>query len=504
MKDREFNRLKIENADGQIHAKNDKAHPVEELPLRAVSEKEEVAESYRTDETGMTGTEPGKETTALGTVEKSSIQTETRKSTIQIVATTTVSAPIVAALAVVVSAVLVVTSVVGSLSVKVALQAKTAFSLLFSLAIQNPDEVPLFAVLSADGQDEIIRPLQTEDTELAFESLQPETKYTLKILKIVQSDDGKETKETLFEKYYYTDRGKAREPVVIYTVTEEEWNAAFAPESFGNATIRLASYSEESGRTSDQTYETVIVYANGYMLQLSDDWVELRQTEDGESSLEFLHEAGDLLFADFTFDEASNLYRFVRSENDEGQGTDQTEQSSVIKYAVGFQNGVLTSFEQIYESTYGEEVWRSVQQYTFEQYGTSFINTQEMNGINYVSSSASDSWIAYEWIDRESTGITIPAELSGLAVTGVSGYIFTGSETLTTVSLPGTLSYLGDNFSNCSALSSIYYDGTQEQWETLAKNISLPDSVTVYCSDGTIPTDQTEVNPIEPNQNEGN
>ena len=483
MEDREFNRLQIENTDGQIHTENDAAHAVEELPLRAVAEREDVAESYRTDETGMTPQEYAREPATTA------IKTETKKATVNIISTSTVSAPIIAALAVVVSAALVVTSVVNSLSVKVALQMKTAFSLIFSLVIQNPDEVPLFAVLSSDGQDDIVRPLQADDTELVFENLNPDTKYTLKILKIVEGDGDREIRETLFEKFYYTARGDGQEPPVVYTVTEEEWNAAFASEAFGNVTVRMNSYSEYNGETEDRENGTSIVIANGYMLQLSDGWTELRPVDEGETvfeRMEFFREMEGLSFADFTFDEASNLYRYAQVEGGERQGEEEFEQSSAVKYAVGFRNGKLTSFEQTYEYSYGEtERQRSVSRYSFDQYGTSFVTVKEADGIGYVTSSASDSWIAYEWIDRERTEITIPAEIDGRAVTGIAGYLFNGSEELSTVYLPGSLVSLGYNFSNCSNLSAIHYDGTREQWEKLAENLYLPDTVTVYFSDGT-------------------
>ena len=486
MEDREFNRLRIENTDGQIHTQNDAAHTVEELPLRAVAEREDFAEAYRADETGATERAPEPTYEAA----TNTVKAETHTSAIQMAATASASAPIVAALAVAVSAILVVTSVVNSLSVKVALQMKTAFSLIFSLVIQNPDEEPLFAVLSADGQDDIVRPLQADDTELAFENLQPATKYTLKILKIVQGDEDREIRETLFEKYYYTERGDGQQPPVVYTVTEEEWNAAFAPASFDNVTVRRTSYYEENGRIRENDGgETVIVMANGYMLQLSEGWIDVRPVEEGGDTYEFSRMMEGLSYADFTFDEASNLYRYTQqTEGEEIQGKDQLEQSSsVVRYAVGFQNGKLVSYEQTYEDRYGESDFStSVSRCTFENYGTSFVTVIEADGIGYVTSSANETLTAYEWIDWESTEVRIPAEINGIAVTGL-GYLFNGSENLSTVYLPGTLTNLGYNFSNCPNLSAIHYDGTREQWNTLAENFYIQDTITVYCTDGMIP-----------------
>lgn len=512
MEDREFDRLQIENTNGQIHAKNDKAHSVKELPLCDIPEINDLsAETYRSGETGLIRESSGKEGSAAEGAASSS-HGSFRKPMFNLITSSTISAPIVATLAAIVSAVLVFTSVVGSLTVNVALRAKTAFSLIFSLSIENPEEVPLFAVLSADDQDEIEKPLHTEDTELVFENLRPDTKYTLRILKYVQSDSGGESFETVFEKFYYTDPESERDPIV-YTVTEEQWNAAIAPERFENVTVRMTSYDEEAGqqgRENEEENGSTTVIANGYSLQFSEGWISLRPAEEGETSesLWVLHELAEMNFADFTFDEASNLYRFTRKEGKDRPEEDNQpfEESSVVKYAVGFKNGVLTSVEERYESSYdgGKETYSSTVLFAFDGYGTSFITTETADGIGYVRSSANDTWIAYERQDREQTEVTIPAKIRGRAVTRIAPYVFYyDAEGLSVVTLPASLTHIGYNFWNCSGLSAVCFAGTPEQWRTITTdpygNSNVPTDLPVYFNG-----EKPEVNPHTVTEEEWN
>ncbi len=393
MDDREFDRL-----DGQIHAKNDATHAVDELPMRNIPEHSDYTEASSAGETGA-GRYAYEWKAATASEKKTSTA---QSSTVKMAASTTVATPIIAALATVVSAVLIVTSAISSISVKVSLQAKTAFSLIFSLVIQNPENTPLLATLSAEDQEPQERFLETQGeedekaVELVFENLLPNTKYTLLIR---NPENGK----TLFEKYYYTLREE--EDSVRYTVTEEEWLAALAAERFRNVTVRITS-SEGSGQGEngkwEQTY--VAVYDGDRVLTYSHDSVSLTERSGDNGDLWLLSYLAQIPFGEFTYDEAAKLYRYAQADDrgrDQPQGKDSFEESFRTVYTLSFQDGYLTAAEQTQENTYGEETWSYTQRYAFEGYGTSFITTETVNGICYVQSTANDTWIAYGQVPEQ-------------------------------------------------------------------------------------------------------
>jgi uncharacterized repeat protein (TIGR02543 family) len=88
--------------------------------------------------------------------------------------------------------------------------------------------------------------------------------------------------------------------------------------------------------------------------------------------------------------------------------------------------------------------------------------------------------------DRSVTAANIPAQIGGVAVTGIYKYAFRGWKNLTTVTLPETITVIGETaFMDCSALHSINLpDGLTKVSDNMFYNctslreIVLPDSIT--------------------------
>lgn len=83
------------------------------------------------------------------------------------------------------------------------------------------------------------------------------------------------------------------------------------------------------------------------------------------------------------------------------------------------------------------------------------------------------------------TSITIPDN-----VTSMGDYVFYCCYKLERVVLPNGITSIGNGmFENCYALTSICFDGTMEQWESIAKGEdwdSGTGNYTIYCTDGEI------------------
>lgn len=93
--------------------------------------------------------------------------------------------------------------------------------------------------------------------------------------------------------------------------------------------------------------------------------------------------------------------------------------------------------------------------------------------------------------------IKIPSEFDGVDVREISGYSFYGCKQLTSVTLPKTIQIIGQGvFDYCPLLTDIYFEGTQDQWESIEKYLtegvldnieihymSIPDSIISSDSD---------------------
>ena len=82
----------------------------------------------------------------------------------------------------------------------------------------------------------------------------------------------------------------------------------------------------------------------------------------------------------------------------------------------------------------------------------------------------------------------VPESLQEVIITGgesIADGAFEGLASLTTVTIPDTVTSLGDNvFEGCTSLEKIIFKGTIEQWKALESNSSDNDKLIVECADG--------------------
>jgi len=87
------------------------------------------------------------------------------------------------------------------------------------------------------------------------------------------------------------------------------------------------------------------------------------------------------------------------------------------------------------------------------------------------------------------TDITIPQ-----TVKTIGKYAFAGCYGLTNITIPKSVTSMGKNvFSGCRNLKDIYFDGTKEEWEVVAKDnnwIITSYGTTIHCSDGDLANEQ--------------
>ncbi len=85
---------------------------------------------------------------------------------------------------------------------------------------------------------------------------------------------------------------------------------------------------------------------------------------------------------------------------------------------------------------------------------------------------------------------TFEADGINYKVTAIGNSAFTNDFNLPSVEIPASVTSIGEGaFSYCSALTSITYNGTQEQWNAISKGAEWDDytgEYTVYCTDGNI------------------
>ena len=81
------------------------------------------------------------------------------------------------------------------------------------------------------------------------------------------------------------------------------------------------------------------------------------------------------------------------------------------------------------------------------------------------------------------TSITIPN-----SVKLIDAMAFTDCSSLTSITIPNSVTSIGDEaFDYCfPSLTDVYYTGTEEQWNAIMIDCSLPTSATIHCTDGDI------------------
>ncbi len=89
------------------------------------------------------------------------------------------------------------------------------------------------------------------------------------------------------------------------------------------------------------------------------------------------------------------------------------------------------------------------------------------------------------------TSITIPD-----SVTSIGDDAFAYCRYLTSITIPNSVTSIGSTaFYDCDSLTRIDFTGTVEQWNAIEKmsdwNYSTPETLTIYCTDGSIANDNT-------------
>lgn len=86
--------------------------------------------------------------------------------------------------------------------------------------------------------------------------------------------------------------------------------------------------------------------------------------------------------------------------------------------------------------------------------------------------------------------ITLQRVIVSENITTINLYAFLDCSELTEITLPASITKLSyGTFKNCTKLTAIHYNGTKEQWLSIAKNLNWNESTgeyTVHCTDGDI------------------
>ena len=98
------------------------------------------------------------------------------------------------------------------------------------------------------------------------------------------------------------------------------------------------------------------------------------------------------------------------------------------------------------------------------------VKGQTVNGINYVSNGNNTCYVK-GITDKNRAVVTLQSALSsGDTVTAIFKKAFYGCEALTAIEIPASVEAIGYSaFANCYNLKTIYYTGTEEQWNAIKK-----------------------------------
>jgi len=92
------------------------------------------------------------------------------------------------------------------------------------------------------------------------------------------------------------------------------------------------------------------------------------------------------------------------------------------------------------------------------------------NEVYYIDFSDANNLIAQYSVQYSDKieNVTIPKNIMGITVSRIEKYSFGYSSTLKSVVIPTTITVIENcNFFNCSELTDIYYEGTEEQWNDI-------------------------------------
>ena len=310
-------------------------------------------------------------------------------------------------------------------------------------------------------------------------------------------------------------------------VSEAEWDAAWAkvttePMRTANFTADIVrQYLEngaEDGRDLGVTrYDTGRIY-NYYHVKDTDDvyvleeagyvgydraegrWYDYRQTDDGNYWLisladyyepdETIGFGDDVLetisFFDYSYNKAEGCYQATVIRNER-----------TYHYSVKIRDGRVVYLQANDIS----EDWSSISKCYFYDYGTTEVslptdiaNTdgfEYYEAYGYPPSEVSEEPVFFGWRicgyhgnDRD---LTIPAEFLGDPVVEIYYGAFENRTDLTSVTIPTSVTSIDyDAFEGCTALTTIYYEGTRAEWDAVDRAwgwIDDESAVRIVCDD---------------------
>ena len=104
-------------------------------------------------------------------------------------------------------------------------------------------------------------------------------------------------------------------------------------------------------------------------------------------------------------------------------------------------------------------------------------------GLEYVLSNIEKSYTVIAYHGTE-TNVVIPSKYKSKPVVSIWDYAFTNCSSLKTIVIPDSVTRIEwGAFDNCSSLTTVYYTGTEEQWDDIfiySDNEFLTNATIVY------------------------
>ena len=300
-------------------------------------------------------------------------------------------------------------------------------------------------------------------------------------------------------------------------VSEAEWNAAWAKVT--TEPIRTANFTADivmqylengaedgrelgvarydTGRICNYYHEDVYgeedVFYGGYD-RAEGRWYDYRQTDDGNY---WLISLADYYEPDETVDldlETISFFDYSYNKTEGGYQATVIQNERTYHYSVKIRDGCVVCLQVNYIS----EDWNEITKYYFYDYGTTEVSlpTDIANTDGFEYDEAYDYELSEEGIflgweisgyhgnDRD---LTIPAEFLGDPVVEIYYGAFENRTDLTSVTIPTSVTSIDSSaFEGCTALTTIYYEGTRAEWDAVERWGWIDDesAVRIVCTDG--------------------
>ena len=221
-------------------------------------------------------------------------------------------------------------------------------------------------------------------------------------------------------------------------------------------------------------------------------WYDYRQTDDGNYWLKYRDDYSE---PDETigFDNLSKTISFSDCSYNKTEGCYQatvTQEKDTYHISVKIRDGRV-----VYLQANLDDV-SQISEWYFYDYGTTEVSLPTVvnpDGLEYdeVYNYLDEERVFLGWAisgyhgnDRD---LTIPAEFLGDPVVEIYDSAFMNDTDLTSVTIPTSVTSIGDDaFSGCTALTTIYYEGTRAEWDAVDREYDWIDdesAVRIVCDD---------------------